>query len=349
MRRVITFVLLGLGVFAVATGLLLKLYAYPRLAKVPHNIDAISVAQGSGITALVYVPQGSSTKPEIRQNLSLTSTTHVTGDLSQPEVIQDGDVTSWIEASIVKDDKDGLTVTAGLRRLCMDRHTGEAVVPCEGQFYKYELDDSKRVTASRNDLLQPGLNFKFPFDTEQRDYKWYDTSVKKAVDARFEGVEQIKGVEVYRFVLVVPPTKIAEREVPGALIGRPESPTVKADLYYEATRTLWIEPTTGAVISGRQDGKQELRAAGEGVGDGTYVFNGTLQLNDATVTKNVAEAEKNASKLFAITTLPTILWISGAVITLIALVMLLLMPGEPRPARGLGNPPTRRQGVGAGV
>lgn len=346
MRRVITFVLLGLGVFAVATGLLLKLYAYPRLAKVPHNIDAKSVAQGSGITALIYVPNGSSVKPEIRENLSLTSTTKVTGDLSQPEVTRDSDVTSWVESSIVKDDASKLTVTAGLRRICLDRHSGEAVVPCEGQYYEDELD--KRVTAGRGDLQQPGLNFKFPFGTEQRTYKWYDTEVKAAVDAKFEGVEQIKGLEVYRFALSVPPTKISERKVPGSLIGREGEPTVAVDLYYEASRTLWVEPTTGAIISGRQDGKQELRTPDQQAGEGTYVFNGTLQLTDETVSKNAAEAGKNLSKLFAITTLPTILWISGAVLILVALAMLLL-GGSPQPARGLGNPPTRRQGVGAGV
>ncbi|WP_436493564.1 DUF3068 domain-containing protein [Actinokineospora sp. HUAS TT18] len=347
MRRVITFVLLGLGVFAVATGLLLQLYAYPRLAKVPHNIDTKSVAQGSGITALVYVPSGSSAKPEIRENISLTSTTHVTGDLSQPEVAKDSEVTAWTESTIVKDDSDELVVTAGLRGLCMNRHTGEAVVPCEGQFYEDEKGDRKR--ASRNQLLQPGLNFKFPFGAEQKTYKWFDTEIKQAVDARFTGEEQIKGVDVNKYVITIPPTKLTTREVPGSLIGKPDVPTVKADLYYEVTRTLWVEPTTGAVLAGRQDGKQELRESGQAAGEGTYVFNGTLQLNDETVSKNVEEAKKNISKLWAITTLPTILWISGAVITVAAIVLLVMGGGAPQPAKRTGNPPTRRQGVGAGV
>ncbi|CRK61364.1 hypothetical protein [Alloactinosynnema sp. L-07] len=344
MRRVITFVLLGLGVFAVATGLLLQLYAYPRLAKVPHNIDTKSVAQGSGITALVYVPNGSSSSPEIRENLSLTSTTHVTGDLSQPEVDRDSDVTAWTEASIVKDDEDDLVVTAGLRGLCMDRHTGEAVVPCEGQFYEDNKGDRKR--ASRNQLLQPGLNFKFPFGAEQRTYKWFDTEIKQAVDARFDGEEQVKGIDTNRYVITIPPTKIDTRDVPGKLIGKPDVPTIKADLYYEVTRTLWVEPTTGAILAGRQDGKQELREPSQAAGEGTYVFNGTLQLNDETVSKNSEEAKKNISKLFAITTLPIILWSAGGVIILIAVALLVFGGGDQRPAR---RSPPRRQGVGAGV
>ena len=78
MRRGVTFVLLGLGVFGIATGLLLRFYAYPALAKIPHDPKTTAVAQGSGVTALVYVeqPEGPA-KPEIRRNLSVTSSTQL--------------------------------------------------------------------------------------------------------------------------------------------------------------------------------------------------------------------------------------------------------------------------------
>jgi hypothetical protein len=321
MRSVITLVLLGLGAFAVATGLVLKLYTYPALTKVPHDIDTTSVSQGSGITAVVYAPNGSSTTPEIRHNLSLTAVTHVEGDLSQPEVKKDGDVTVWGSSTIVKEDAGGLVLSAERRKLCFDRHTGDAVIPCQEQFYETEQDN--RTSADRDELLQPGLNFQFPFDTGRRAYPWYDTVLKKPLDVQFAGEETLQGLDVYRFALTVPPTKIGEFAVPGSFVGREGEPSVWAEQYYEVDRTLWVEPITGSVVSAREDVRQELRTVDEAAGEGTLVFDGALQLNDASVSSNVAEVKKNLPMLFALTTLPVILWIAGGVL-LVAGVLLLI-------------------------
>jgi hypothetical protein len=318
-RRIVTLVLLGLGVFAVAGGLLLQLYAYPRLAKVPHDINTVSVAKGSGITALVYVENGDVGIPEIRQNLSLTSTTKVTGDLSAPEVQEDGAVTAWVESAIVTDDASGIVVSGGVRSHCLDRTTAEAVAPCEGQYT--EDAPGQRVTAQRGELQQPGLNFKFPFDVEQRDYQWYDSRVKATAPMRFSGEEEVGGLDVFRFVQDIPPTSIAQREVPGYLLGVEEA-SVRTELFYEVVRTVWVDPMTGKVIDGRQQVKQELRTPEQGPGGGVYVFDGTLEFTDETVAANLAETEENRSSLWAITTLPVILLIVGGVLAAAGLVLL---------------------------
>lgn len=338
MRSAVTLALLGLGAFAVATGLVLKLYTYPALTKVPHDIDTTSVSQGSGITALVYAPSGSSTTPEIRHNLSLTAVTHIEGDLSQPEVKKDGNVTAWGSSTIVKEDADGLVLSAERRKLCFDRHTGQAVTPCQGQFYETEQD--KRTTANRDELLQPGLNFQFPFDTEQRAYPWYDTVLKKPLDIQFAGQETLQGLDVYRFAQTVPPTKIGEFAVPGSFLGREGEPSVWAEQYYEVDRTLWVEPITGSIISAREAVRQELRTPDQAAGEGTEVFDGALQLNDASVSSNVAKVKENLPLLFAVTTLPVILWIVGGVL-LVAGVLLLVF-GRVR------FPSTSRGGVAHG-
>lgn len=316
MRRYVTFIILGLGVFAVAAGLALRLYAYPQLAKIPHNVNEISVGHGVGITALVYVPDGDTARPEIRENLSLTSTTKVTGNLRAEEVTEDGDVTVWVEASEVVDDADGLTVNGSLRSVCLDRHSGEAVMPCENQFY--EDVAGERIVGERGTLQQPGLNFKFPFNTEQRDYRWFDTSLKKALPIKYSGEQEIRGLPTYKFVQNIPSTLLEERDVPGSLVGQPDVPTVRAGLYYEATRTLYVEPVTGAVIAGGEDGKQELRADGES----TAVFDGELALTDETVAANVEAADENISSLWLMTVLPVILWIVGGLLIVLSIVLL---------------------------
>ncbi|WP_394618933.1 DUF3068 domain-containing protein [Lentzea sp. JNUCC 0626] len=326
MRRALTFVLLGLGVFGIATGLLLRFYAYPALAKVPHSPETTAVAQGSGITALVYVEKdGGPAQPEIRRNLNLTSTTFVSGDLRAPEVQADGGVTAWVEATRITDDEDKLTLSASVRELCLDRFTAEAVAPCTTQYLqkaKQENGKDTKIPGTRGQAQFPGLNFKFPFQTEKRTYPWYDSGVGRPVDAKFDGEETLQGLPVYRFKQSVPATDVDSRDVPGSLIGKSE-PSVAVKLYYQAEKTMWIEPETGALIKLRQSVKQELRTPDQNAGRGTAVFDGTLEVNKKTVDANVRVAEENKSKLWLLTGLPVILWIAGGVLLAAGVVLLL--------------------------
>ena len=326
MRRVVTLVVLGLGVFAIATGLLLRFYAFPALAKIPHNPNTSAVAQGTGITALVYVEKsGAPTQPEIRRNLSLTSSTFVSGDMQAPEVSSDSGVTSWIEATRITDDRDGMTLSASVRELCLDRFSAEAVAPCTKQYLQKTKEAGKdtKIPGTRGQTQFPGLNFKFPFQTEKRTYPWYDTGVSKQVDAKFDGEDEVQGLPVYRFKVSVPATDVDGRDVPGSLVGKPDA-TVPVRLHYQVDKTMWVEPVTGALIKVRQSVKQELRTSDEGAGRGTTVFDGTLELNRKTVDANVRAAEDNKSRLWLLTGLPVILWIAGGVLLLVAVVLLLV-------------------------
>jgi hypothetical protein len=320
LRRIISFILLGVGVFAVALGLLLRFYAYPQLAKIPLDNESTSVAEGDGITALVIRTVNGAPSPEIRRNLSLTSTTYVTGDLTQPEVKEDGDVAVYIEATKTVDAATDIVVDASVREVCIDRHTTEAVAPCEGQFI--ETEQGQKITADRNTIQQPGLSFKFPFGTEQHDYSFYDLSVRKAVTARFDGQEVIQGLDTYRFVMTVPPTKVGDQEVPGSLIGRDKEPSVDTEQYYQVKRTVWVEPETGIVVVGQQEGKQELVASDQQPGGGTTVFEGTLRFNEATINDNVTKAEDNKSKLSLLTSWPVGMWVVGGAAGLVGLFMM---------------------------
>lgn len=262
MRTAVVVALLGLGAFAVAAGLVLQLHTYPLLAKLQHDIDSVTISEGEGVTAVVYPPGGG--MPEVRHNLRLTATTHVEGDLAAPEVKENGDVTVWKRATIVKEDSDKLVLSAEVRKICLDRRTGEAVAPCHGEFY--ETERGKRVTAEGPQLLQPGLNFVFPFDTEQRDHRWYDTVLKRPVDIHFAGEQLLQGLDVYRFTHTIPQTALDRFAVPGSLVGSPE-PSVDVTQYYGVSRTLLVEPTTGAVLSVREDIRQELRTSTQDEGE----------------------------------------------------------------------------------
>jgi hypothetical protein len=329
MRRVVSYVLIGLGVFAIALGLLLRFYAYPRLAKVPLDIDNVSVAQGSGITSVVVMTIDDVPTPQIRHDLNVTSTTHVTGDLTQPEVVDGGEVAAWVEATKTVDDASGILIDASLRELCLDRHTAEAVAPCDGQYVS--VTQGERITTDPQTVQQPGLSFKFPFGTEQRGYRTYDVSLRRSVEARFDGEDTVDGVDVYRFVSESKSIRLDQQDVPGSLIGRDE-PSVTVDRYYSDRRTLWVEPRTGVIIQAEDKGKQELVAPDQDPGEGTTVYDGTMRLNDQTVFANVKDAQDNVGKLSLLTVWPIVLLIIGGVVIVGGVVLLLVLARRPRRA-----------------
>jgi len=344
-RRIVGFVLLGLGVFAVALGLLLRFWAYPQLAKAPLDTKSLSVAEGDGITALVIDTVNGAPQPEIRNNLSLKSTTYVTGDLTKPEVETDGDVAVYVEATKTVDEGSDITINASVRELCFDRFSGEAVAPCEGQYI--EVEEGKRLKPTKRDVVQqPGLSFKFPFGVEQQDYRFFDLQLKDDVKARYDGEDTVQGLDVYRFVMEVKTAKVGEREVPGSLIGQPDEPSVDADLYYTGKRTLWVEPVTGVIVLGQQEMTQELVAPGEEPGEGTVVFDGTLRLNDKTVNDFVNKAEDGKSQLQLLTFWPIVMWIVGGLLIAAGLLLLFIRFGGGSSSVG-GPPPLQRQPVGA--
>jgi Porin PorA len=344
-RRIIGFVLLGLGAFAIALGLLLRLYAYRELAKVPLDINSTVHLEGSNVTALEFIKQSDdSAVPEIKTGLSLTVEGKVIGDLREPEAKDGGDVAAWIEAVEVVD-SSGVRVSATERLVCIDRHTNEAVQPCSGQYVQDKVDAEYKPVQEKG-VFQPGLNLKFPFGTEQRSYQMYDLTLRNSAEAKFDGKDQINGLDVYRFVLEIPETRLRSEEVPGSLIGKSE-PSVNADMYYKKKRTMWVEPVTGAIVKAQEVQYQELRAPGDS--SGTAVFDGTLTFTDKTVEDLVNDAKENKSKLALLTTFPIYLWIGGGVAVVIAILLLFWRRGRSERLRGDPDPSQQRQLTGSSM
>ncbi|WP_199442724.1 DUF3068 domain-containing protein [Umezawaea beigongshangensis] len=288
MRRVVGLVLIGVGVFALALGLLLRFYVYPSLAVVPLEQKVESVARG---TATVFYT-GDMT---LRRNVELTATRKVESNLTRPDVVKDGDVMVWDQGLLVTDQR-GTTISALEHRVCLDRRTNAAVERCSES---YVTESEAGPTQADRDVEQRGLHYKFPFGTERRDYEYFDTTLRTATTARFEAEDVVNGLEVYRFVQDVPTTKIREQEVPGDLVGSDE-PSVRADRYYQNTRTMWVEPVSGIIVKGREQQKQTLRGP-EGT-EGTTVLDGTLTFTEETIVDSVARAEDSRGKLFLLHT-----------------------------------------------
>lgn len=340
MRRALSLVLIGLGAFAIALGLLLRLYAYPRLAKIPLDQNTTSVSTGTVSDVLLVLDDGKDVR--VHHNVPLTSTMLVQGNLLSPDAKPDGDIAVWHENAQVVDDMNHV-VDASVRQVCLDRASSTGVPNCtrEQQYIASDQDEHGRDIVAFTPQL--GQNFKFPFGVKKQGYQFYDTTLRTPTEATFAGEDSIQGLDVYKFVQTIPDTKFKTQDVPGSLVGSPE-PTLKADRYYRNVRTLWVEPDSGIIIKGQEDQHQELRVPNSALPP-TVVFNGTLAFDAATVKSNVDRANDARSQLALVaTTGPLVLIIVGAVLALGGLLLLLLPRRRPR-GRRAADPGQPRQPV----
>jgi Porin PorA len=304
-RRAISLVLLTLGIFGVAMGLLLRFYAYPKLAVSPLDPHAKTVAQG---TATVFDP-GTFKQ---RDDVALTATRRIDGKIDSPEVKINGSVAVWEMGLVTEDDSGGL-VDAQDQWVCVDRRNAQAAQPCTDE--KLNGDASLKAT---------GLQYKFPFHTQKHDYSFYDVFMHQAPPMHYDGEEVIDGLPVYRFVQTIPVTKIADiPDTPSSLVGGTANDPVTAGRMYENVRTVWVEPYTGSIVKGQEKVHQFLR--GPDGTDGQVLLDGTLTFTADTIRDQVAEAKKNRAKVQLLyQTGPLVLIGLGVLFLLAGLVVLLL-------------------------
>jgi hypothetical protein len=333
LRRVVGLILLGLGVFAVAMAVLLPTYVYPKLAKVPLDQNSTSVLEGDVSRVLAVTSNGA----ELRDNTHLKAVAKVQANFERPEMKAGTDVAVWLLAVQVTD-KDGTVVSATKRQVCFDRRTAVgSEVENESQpdtkcdyksTFVTEADKEKTVKAGdvppEKQVLgpQPGLQFKFPFGTEKKEYQVYQDSVRKAVPAKFVGEDKVSGIDVYKFEQDVPDTQIGRQTVPGSLIDQPDQ-SVEVLQYYKGTVSMWVEPVTGVILKQSQFQHQELRLPS--ATSGTIVFDGTLEYTPETIKNLVDQVNENKSKLELISsTGPISLGAGGGLMILIGTILLVL-------------------------
>ncbi|WP_166509455.1 DUF3068 domain-containing protein [Blastococcus sp. TF02-8] len=291
--RAIGLGLLGLGAFLLAGALAVRLILVPTLVTLPLDQKAEPTAVGTDVSFfdLGAMRQLRGLEAEVRQR--------VEGDPSAAEASDD--VAVWNFGSTITA-TDGTLLNAGTYRVCIDRHEAVAV-SCDADHVDYD----RKVDVE-------GLTLTFPFGTEKRDYDIFNSNIRKAVPARFEGVEELKGLEVYKFVVDVPETVIRKTTVPGALAGAPDQATVEAEAVYTNKRTLWVEPTSGVIVTAQEEPNTVLR--GPDGTTGVTLLAGKFAGTDKTISDGVKRAEDTAGK---ITTIKTVVPLTMLVLGLLAI------------------------------
>lgn len=314
MRRGFGYALVLIGAFLLVFSPTLKWVIAPKLAVAPLECtvnpdypdlcdDGVSISPSSGVaTTLFDIPSVSEV-----HDVELLATRRVKPDREVSTSAQ----TVYDTVQEVANG-DGDMVDASQARYAFDGHTSEMLDCCDANV------DGEPLTVT--DSVMP---LKFGFGVEKRDYNYFDSTLMAAPTAKYTGTDEIDGLEVYVFEQVIEPTQIGEMEVPGDLVGSDDE-TFVAPRYYANTRTLYVEPVTGAIVDGEEQQLQTLRGP-----DGTdqlTIIEATLSQTDDNVANSVATAKDGKSQLSLInTTIPLIAFILGLV--LIGLGLFLTLGG----------------------
>ncbi len=300
MRRIVGLVLLGLGVFLLVLGPMLRFYAAPRLLVAPLDQFSQTVSEAEDVT---YLDIGAL---EVRTGRSFEATRTVRGDVGAGD---DDRAVYDVFVKIMDPEKPGSgeeqLVSANTDRVAFDRQTSEAINCCDENL-------------NGEPVVHEGIEYKFPFGTEQRTYQYFDTSIAAAADMVFVGEDTIEDLDVYEFEQRIEPTKIAELDVPGDLIGSDEQ-SVAVDRYYSNTRHVWVEPVTGVIVRGEEEQFSTLRQGDEDV---LTITEANLSFNEATVTAQAEAAREGKSSASLVnSTGPTVAVILGLILLVLGVLL----------------------------
>lgn len=323
MRRKAGLVLLALAVFFAALSPLLRWYAFPRLAKVPANQYQDMVLEAENATLLDYGTMRARTVPKV------TIVQTLKGNVEASERIEESagrDVVVWDGLSYVVG-PDGEMVSKIPERYIFDAHTQEPVHATG------EMVDGDPVR-------REGLEFKWPFLTEKRDYEYFDAQARVTAPIHYKGTQDFRGLEVYYFEQTIPWTKV---RIPKTLPVEGLTPESVAETgttrWYTTVRRFWVEPLTGAPVYGEELHKEELRG-GTLLGDRDKVtaFAGHVKMREDYITHTVDLVKSQRLLILLMTS--SLPWGSLALgILLLALALYL----EARSRRPSGPAPTEAE------
>ncbi|MFG2952696.1 DUF3068 domain-containing protein [Streptomyces sp. NPDC048291] len=286
MRRKASLVLLACAVFFAALSPLLRWYAFPRLAKIPANQYQDMVLVAKNATLLDY---GTMTAKKVPQ---VTIVQTLKGNVEAAKKIEKTagrDVVVWDGLSYVQG-PDGKMVSEIPERYIFDAHSQEPVHATG------EMVDGDPVT-------RDGIEFKFPFLTEKRDYEYFDAQTRTTNPIHYKGTQTFRGVKVYYFEQTIPWTKVPmPKKMPVQGITPETVAKTGTTRWYTTVRKFWVEPATGAPVYGEEIHKEEL-CGGTLLGGRAKVtaFAGDVKMREDYIESTVALVKHNRTLVLLLT------------------------------------------------
>lgn len=259
--------IIGLGAALLIAALLLSTYTTSRIAKIPLNIDATLVSDGTGTA--IDMASLSGDHFVVNQNVPLVSQQQVSVESPANADV----VTLQVGSTLRRTDKQkdsGLllaivdTVTLNRKTALAvsdDTHTGGAVQKPR------TMNDENPPTSIP--VRHDGLSYRFPFHTEKKTYPYFDPIAQKTYDVNYDAEEDVNGLTAYKFTqnigysadgkLVAPvkyPSlyagdedgKVTASAAMWGLQGGDPAEQITMTRYYAAQRTFWVDPVSGTIV-----------------------------------------------------------------------------------------------------
>ncbi|MER6527398.1 DUF3068 domain-containing protein [Streptomyces sp. NPDC001508] len=286
MRRKAGLVLLALAVFFAALSPLVRWYAFPRLAKIPPNQYQDMVLEAKGATLLDYGTM------KARKVSEVTIVQTLKGNVEASRKVErtaGRDVVVWDGLSYVRG-PDGKTVSEIPERYIFDAHSQEPVHATG------EMVDGDPV---RRD----GIEFKWPFLTEKRDYEYFDAQTRTTSPIHYQGTRNFRGLPVYLFEQTVPWTKVRfPKSLPVEGITPESVAKTGTTRWYTTVRKFLVEPVTGAPVYGEEIHKEELRGGTLlGGRDRVTAFAGHVKMREDYIAHTVSLVKHNRTVVLLLT------------------------------------------------
>src|SRR5262249_44179867 len=168
MRKIFGWILLVLGFMFIFLSPFVRFYTFPRVQKVPTDVDQHVTSAGHGsylrLKDFTYIGPTALTDVQRLKGIPSASTSDISVINSFYDTRDNGKTIDFIPEVYVLDRTSSLPV-----------HCCGALPPMEG----YTL--------------------KLPFDTQKITYPWWDPTAKRAFPAKYVDEETLYGLKVYKF------------------------------------------------------------------------------------------------------------------------------------------------------
>ncbi len=262
--------LLGLGAALLIAALLLSTYTAGKIKKIPLDLDATLVSDGTGkaldpasLAGEVFV---------IDEGVPLVSQQQISVESPANADV----VTLQVGTSVRRTDqqKDNGLLLAMVDTVTVDRATAMAVSDDAHPGGSVQKPRSMEDTKAPTNIALPheGLSYRFPFDTEKKTYPFFDPIAQKPFDANYDGEEDVNGLTTYKFTqnvgydadgkLVKPirysslydndeDAEVTARASQWGVPGEPDD-QVTMTRYYAAQRSFWVDPVSGTIVKAEE-------------------------------------------------------------------------------------------------
>lgn len=330
MRRYFGAILIGLGALLLVMAVGLPLYVGPAVAKLPYNMQGCPDDPAKPGTAGCLRPSVAEAENAIFldaahgkiEHGTLRSTTWVrpqakiTADLQKKNTLTDDSIV-WDVYSNAVWVQSGAVMSAYSTELALDRVSG-AAVKWNGQWLDENSDGAKP-----NNVAYDGQVYKFPFGTEKKDYRIFDSNLRRALPAKYIDTVSVKGLQAYHFRQVIEREQVqnVSEDSLKAALGLFAPNATSGKIVYSNIREVWVDPATGAYVDVREQQKKVLVPA-DGTDGETTLLDTDFRYTKETIDNSVKSATDNGVKLQAATVYAPIgAGVLGFVFVVIGLLM----------------------------